>query len=307
MVISGSPSNMADFASAFYQGSKHYFSQTPFAPGGTGAYAPARYLTHPSLSDHTIYAPDPTTLGPAERLPVLVWANGMGLAWGLMFSAFLREIASHGYIVIANGAPGDTDSGVVARYLGRLRVLGPDAMLNAVRWAVAASSSSQAVDASDVRAHVDGSRIALAGQSKGGLDVYVAAAALRAAGEVRLTTVALFNSGLIFRDAETAVPQVAGLDVPVFYFIGGPADVAYRNAEQDWESLPGGLPAWKGNLGVGHMGTFYGEDANGGRFGRAAVDWLEAMVRGDGEARRRLVQDYDGREGWTVVMRNLKL
>ncbi|KAJ4394765.1 hypothetical protein N0V93_003985 [Gnomoniopsis smithogilvyi] len=260
MVVLGNPTNVADFASAVLKGSKQYFTKRTLPPGGSGLYAPASYLTHPSLPDHTIYTPHPNALRADERLPVLIWANGMSLAWGLMFSTFLREIASHGYIVIANGAPGE-NSGMLAR-LGRLHHMPPEAMVEAVRWVIAAAAAAAAA-ADDGAA--GGSRRAMCvrmwmqvgsrwrGQSRGGLDAYAAAAALREEGEDCIRTVGLFNSGLIFRN-ETTVAQVEGLRVPVFYFIGGPADLAYKNAEQDWELLPKDLPAWCGNLDVGHMG-----------------------------------------------------
>lgn len=319
MVVLGTPTNVADFASAVFQGSKQYFTKQPLTPGGTGLYAPASYLTHPTLPNHTIYTPHPNALGADERLPVLVWANGLGLAWGLMFGGFLREIASHGYVVIANGAPGENSGGLAAR-LGRLHQMDAGGLVEAVRWvreAAAEGGAGGGVGEGDVRAHLDGERIALAGQSRGGLDAYTAAAVLRRRegeedgdGEemaMAIRTVGLFNSGLICRSA-AAVAEVQGLRVPVFYFMGGPADLAYRNAEADWALLRPEVPAWCGNLDVGHMGTFYDEDGTGGAFARAALDWLGAVLKGDGEARRRMGDGGEEylREGWTVKSRNLE-
>lgn len=227
-----------------------------------------------------------------------------------MFSEFLREIASHGYVVIASGPPGE-NSGVLAR-LGRLHQMPAEAMVEAVRWVVEAAERGEDIEPGDVRAHVDASRIALAGQSRGGLDAYAAAAALQEeeegggkGGEKRIKTVGLFNSGLLFRNP-TTIAQVQGLQVPVYYFMGGPADLAYKNAEQDWALLRPDVPAWCGNLDVGHMGTFYDEDEKGGKFGRAAVDWLASTLKGDEEAKRRMVEEYE-RDGWRVKSRNLKL
>lgn len=312
MTVLGNPTNVADFASAVFKSSKQYFTKRTLTPGGSGLYAPASYLTHPSLPNHTIYTPHPNALQPNERLPVLVWANGMSLAWGLMFSNFLREIASHGYVVIANGVPGE-NSGMLARW-GRLHQMPPEAMVEAVRWVMAAAGDGEGREGGsteqqlfgagggDVRAHVDASRIALAGQSRGAIDAYAAAAALRDEGCIK--TVGVFNSGLIFRNA-TTIAQVEGLREPVFYFIGGPADLAYKNAEQDWALLGTDVPAWCGNLDVGHMGTFYDEDERGGKFGRAAVDWLDGVLKGEEEAKRRMVEEYE-REGWKVKSRNLK-
>lgn len=325
----GSLANITDFASAFHKGNKHFWSCHTLEPGGTGAYAPASYLTHPTLKRHTIYTPHPRSLRPDQRLPVLVWANGMGLAWGLMFGKFLREIASHGYIVIASGDPGEsggtwgdggggggsggtgtvsTATNTLHAMMGRLHQADEKAMVDAARWA--AEECAGCEDPDDVRAHVDGTRIALAGQSKGGLHAYAAAAALRDNGKLTtatataaaIRTVGLFNSGLIFRTS-TTLAQVRGLTVPVFYVIGGPADLAYKNAQHDWELLPPDLPAWSGNLDVGHMGTFY-DDEHGGRFVRVALDWLDAMLNENGQAMRNLLEGY-GNDGWDVRYRNM--
>ncbi|PSR84284.1 hypothetical protein BD289DRAFT_482876 [Coniella lustricola] len=415
-------SNITDFASAVHKSSKHFlFTSHSLPPGGTGIYTPASYLVHPTLPNHTIYTPHPRNLAPGERLPVLIWANGMGLAWGLMFGPFLREIASHGYVVIASGKPGDeadreqaaqaaqadadadadaagrdTDgensrpgyeheagddgrggqhseakhrggqaahaservkqAGRKARTsilgaarrggvgLARLQQVDAEAMLEAVEWVVQATTGAGAPQSSsslssssstttttspfsgtypsgDVRAHLDGSRIALAGQSKGGLDAYAAAAALAARGgadQARIKTVGLFNAGLIKRTAELEA-QVRGLHVPVLWVVGGTADLAWRNAKLDWEiveeadkkrQMQGegggrgqGVPVWMGNLDVGHMGTFYDQDGKGGKYGAAALDWLAAWLKEDEAARRRMVDDYP-RNGWHVQARN---
>lgn len=322
--VIGSLANIRDFISAVHQSSRHFLHGGPLEPSGTGPYAPASYLTHPSLPGHTIFAPDPRALGEEEegegeegegerrsrRLPVLVWANGLGLAWGLMFGAFLREIASHGYIVVASGPP--CDGGGRWR---RLRRADAQAMVDAVRWAAACCRAGEPQDRGDVRARVDGSRIALAGQSRGGMDAYAAAAALRYDGAVegegegararaRVRTVGLFGGGLFSR-GEARAAQVRGLTVPVLYAAGGAADVGRRAAERDWEELlPRDLPAWMGTLdGVGHAGTFR-DDERGGRFADVALDWLGATLRGDEGARRRLLEGHHEREGWAVRARN---
>lgn len=298
--MTGSLASISDFAVAFHKGSKRFWSSRTLPPGGTGPYAPASYLTHPTLKKHTIYTPHPRSLRPDQRLPVLVWANGLGLAWGLMFGHFLQEIASHGYVVLATGEPGEADGGVAAR-VGRLGHADETAMVAAVRWAVEDCGGCQ--DPDDVRAHVDGTRIALGGQSKGGQHAYAAAAAVRDCAAVR--TVGLFNAGLFVRTA-TATAQVGGLRVPVFYVLGGAADVAFKHAQHDWDALlPRDLPAWWGHLdAVGHLGTFYDDDDRGGRFATVALDWLAAMLKGDELAMRNLLEGCGG-DGWEVRYRNL--
>jgi len=76
------------------------------AIGGSGPY-PADYETSATLANHTIFRPQ--TL-PSERLPIVVWGNGGCSANGLSQGNFLREIASHGFLAIANGAPNGSGS-----------------------------------------------------------------------------------------------------------------------------------------------------------------------------------------------------
>jgi len=49
--------------------------------------------------------------------------------------------------------------------------------------------------------------------------------------------------------------------------------------EKDYGLLPAGLPAFKASLDTGHMGTYFAED--GGKFGKAAVAYLEWQFRND--------------------------
>ena len=52
------------------------------------------------LRTHTLYRP---VALPSEPLPLLIWGNGGCSDYGLSHDKFLRDIASHGYIVIALG------------------------------------------------------------------------------------------------------------------------------------------------------------------------------------------------------------
>jgi hypothetical protein len=92
-------------ASAFSTGSKGLPVKSEYDPsGGSGPYK-ATIFTDPGLPKHTIYAPK--TPPPANvKMPVIVWGNGLCSAVGTFFQNFLTEVSSHGYIVIASGAPG---------------------------------------------------------------------------------------------------------------------------------------------------------------------------------------------------------
>lgn len=71
--------------------------------GGSGPYKAALF-TDPTLRKHTIYVratPPPSNI----KLPVVVWGKGLCAATGTFFYNFLMEVASHGFVVISDGAP----------------------------------------------------------------------------------------------------------------------------------------------------------------------------------------------------------
>ncbi|NES14909.1 MULTISPECIES: cellulose binding domain-containing protein [Micromonospora] len=248
------------------------------AVGGSGPY-PADYETSASLANHTIFRPQ--TL-PSERLPILVWGNGGCSANGLSQGNFLREIASYGFLAIANGAPygsGSTNSQMLTQ---------------SIDWAVAENSRQ----GSKYYNRLDTTKIAVAGYSCGGLEAYAVS------NDPRITTTGIFSSGLL-NDADDY--QLWRLTKPIAYFIGGPSDIAYPNAMDDWGKLPAGLPAFMGNLSVGHGGTY--DQPNGGEFGRVAVLYLKWRLKGDITAGRNFVGVDCGlcHTEWTVQQKNLTL
>ncbi|MEV1057679.1 cellulose binding domain-containing protein [Micromonospora chalcea] len=256
------------------------FGATPAgaAIGGSGPY-PADYETSSTLANHTIFRPQ--TL-PSERLPILVWGNGACSANGLSQGNFLREIASHGFLAIANGAPNGSGS------------TNAQMLTQSIDWAVAENSRS----GSKYFNRLDTTKIAVAGFSCGGVEAYAVS------NDPRVTTTGIFSSGLL-NDADDY--QLRRLTKPIAYFIGGPSDIAYPNAMDDWGKLPSGLPAFMGNLNVGHGGTY--DQPNGGEFGRVAVLYLKWRLKGDVGAGANFVGPDCGlcRTQWTVQQKNLTL
>jgi cellulase/cellobiase CelA1 len=248
------------------------------AIGGSGPY-PADYETSASLANHTIFRPQ--TL-PSERLPILVWGNGGCSANGLSQGNFLREIASHGFLAIANGAPNGSGSTT------------SQMLTQSIDWAVAENSRQ----GSKYYGRLDTTKIAVAGFSCGGLEAYAVS------NDPRVTTTGIFSSGLL-NDADDY--QLRRLTKPIAYFVGGPSDIAYPNAMDDWGKLPAGLPAFMGNLNVGHGGTY--DQPNGGEFGRVAVLYLKWRLKGDTTAGANFVGPDCGlcRTQWTVQQKNLTL
>lgn len=69
---------------------------------GSGRFA-ALKEEDASLPDHTVYRPkDLAALG-GTKLPIVVWGNGGCAGDGAGQRQHLLELASHGYLVIANG------------------------------------------------------------------------------------------------------------------------------------------------------------------------------------------------------------
>jgi dienelactone hydrolase len=122
----------------------------------------------------------------------------------------LREIASHGFIAIANGSP----SSGVANLMGMANQTKMSAIKASIDWVMAGAAGGKFGE-------VDTSKIAAAGQSCGGLEAYSASYH-----DDRVKATILLNSGVI---DEPKVYLLSELKAPVALFNGGPLDVAYAN------------------------------------------------------------------------------
>jgi hypothetical protein len=244
---------------------------------GSGPYS-AGYETTLRLANHTIYRPN--TLPANVRLPIVAWGNGACRADGTWFENILTEWASHGFLVIANGRPGGSGS------------TDSDMLIDSIDWAIAENSRI----GSKYRGRIDTTKIAVMGQSCGGIETY------EVADDPRITTTVLWNSGLL-RDSQNYL--LTRLHAPIAYFIGGPSDIAYPNAMDDWGRLPAGLPAFMGNLDVGHFGTY--DQPNGGEFGRVGGHWLKWQLKGDQTSKAQFVGPDCGlcATDWDVQRKNL--
>lgn len=229
--------------------------------------------SEPTLSGHTVYRPN---LSGAELLPIVAWGTGGCAANGLAQAEFLTEIASHGYLVISNGAPGGSGSDANDG----------SALISAIDWAVAENSRS----CSQYYGKLDINKTAVMGYSCGGL------MSINVGGDMRLSTVVLMNSGLLNVNQNV----YSALHTPVAIFDGGPGDIAYENGARDFQNI-NNVPIIFANLPTGHQGTY--NDDNGGEFARVAIAWLDWWLKGDqsDSGRGQFLGDNCGICGnWTI-------
>jgi len=264
-----------------------------------------------ALPDHVVYRPaDLSAVGP-DGLGVFVWGNGGCAADGTSSRFHLSQIASYGYLVIAPGkwrsGPNRLEDPAPQRAMDANGQFPPSPtnaaqLIEALDWALAQNGDPD----SPYFGLVDENALAAGGFSCGGVQ------ALTVAGDPRLDTVVVQNSGLLPPDAprlggmELGKEGLLALHTPVIYLDGGPTDIAYENGLDDYNRIEH-VPAYWINTPTGHGGTYH--EPMGGRNASIVVDWLEWQLRGDAAAGRtfagencRLCTDPEA----TIEMKNLR-
>jgi hypothetical protein len=265
----------------------------PVAPTGpgTGPYA-AISEVDPALPTHTIFRPSNLDGLGNVRLPVLAFANGGCANSPRGFEPFLAEIASHGFLVIAIGTNPPQQGQTSYKQ-----------MWQAIDWATAQNT----LQGGKYKGKLDLSKVAVAGQSCGGLQ------AIEASVDPRVTTTMVCNSGVLnalperpFMPVDINKEALQKLHAPALYLIGGPSDMAYPNAMDDYARI-GKVPVFMLNHDVGHGGTYM--QPNGGEFGKVAVAWLKWQLKDDPAAQKMFAGADCGfctNNVWKMQVKNFK-
>jgi hypothetical protein len=228
----------------------------------------AVYETDARLDGHTVYRPQ-NLAAVADPMPIVVWGNGACRADGTWFQEFLQPLAAHGVLVIASGEPGGSGSTT------------SDMLIDAIDFAVTENGRQ----GSQYRGRLDVNSITAMGQSCGGLE------AIDASSDARVDSTILWNSGIFASGGIGGVGKDAltRLHGPVAWLNGSPSDIAYANALDDYQRVPGSVPSVFGAYGdVGHMGLFTDPDVEREIIGVAAL-WLDATLYDNDAARAQFV------------------
>jgi dienelactone hydrolase len=209
----------------------------------------------PGISDHTIWRPEPVGM---VKHPILVWGMGAcsndSTSSGGVFSEMLREMASHGILVIADGTPGGTGTNSTTGTAA--------ALIKAMDWA----EKENERPCSKYYHKLETKKIAVSGQSCGGI------MAMNAATDPRVTAAIPFDSGLFSRDTQLYMK----LHTPMAIVDAGPDDIAYANGKADFEAIstiPIMFANYEFHSSFEHNAGFTSQD-NSGVFGELAIAWL---------------------------------
>ncbi|WP_276090296.1 alpha/beta hydrolase [Pedobacter sp. JY14-1] len=262
--------------------------------GGTGPY-PAVMIQESSLKTHTVFRPrNLDQFKGKNKLPIIAWGNGACANSPWEHVNFLSEIASYGYLIVAIG-PMPVEG---VKPSGRTQ---SRQLIDAIDWALAQDKNP----GSPLYHKLATDKIAVSGMSCGGLQT------LEAAGDPRITTVVIYNSGILGNGGgmpgmpQLTKDQLLKIHTPTMYVLGGEKDIAYKNGMDDFARI-NHVPVFVANMDVGHGGTY--RQHHGGAFARVALAWYQWQLKHDKSAAKMftgksplLAQDPD----WKVEKKNM--
>jgi hypothetical protein len=259
-------------------------AQAPAGP--TGRYGAVMEYDPAVAPAQTVYRP--RDLAQVGKIPIVAWGNGGCQAdGGSGARPFLMQLASEGFLIIAPAKPGPDPQpqapgaapppgpppgGPPPTSTGPAPTTSAD-MIAGIDWAIRENSRPGSI----YKGRLDTHAIAVMGHSCGGLQ------ALEAAFDPRVTTAVIWSSGVLntggpLRGTTVTKADLKRLHTPVAYIQGGPTDVAYPNALDDYGRISG-VTLFMGELNVGHGGTF--RQPNGGAYSTVGTAWLNWRLKGD--------------------------
>jgi hypothetical protein len=265
-------------------------------PIGSGPYR-AIMEADPGLPTHTVYRPADLSPLASTKIPIVAWANGACANVGNRFRWFLSDIASYGYLIVAIGPIGPNSAatlGVTPLIPQPSVVGGPGAaappaglpppeshssqLIDAINWVVAENDRS----GGKYYHRLDTKKIAVMGQSCGGVQ------AIEASADPRVATSIIWNSGLFPAPSTMGGGKAMSKDdlkrlhAPTAYISGDEEDIAFPNANDDFDKISG-IPLFRGyERGVLHTATY--RERNGGEYSGVGVAWLNWQLKGDRQA-----------------------
>jgi dienelactone hydrolase len=286
----------ADVAQKVSVGASVATAEVVLENGGTGAF-PAIATEEATLPGMTLFRPrDLAAFGPQRPLPVLLWGNGACANTTQEHKNFLNELASHGYLILGIGPLSQIDQ---RDERSRERTQSSQ-LIHALDWILTQATASGGRYAGKIAV----SKVAAMGMSCGGLQ------AIEISADPRITTSVICNSGVLPAPSTMKMmPALTKEDLrkyhaPVLYIIGGPKDIAYNNAMDDFSRV-NHVPIVMTNFDVGHGGT-YGQP-HGGEFTRVALAWLNWQLKGNTDAGRQFLDaksELRTDPKWTVELKN---
>ncbi|MCF0174689.1 MAG: hypothetical protein HUJ95_05035 [Bacteroidales bacterium] len=274
-------------------------AQIVIEDGGSGPYKAVLEVSA-EAPDYTLYHPADMDYAVKKEgaLPLILWANG-GCAWTSKGAEnYLSEVASHGYMVVAVGVYDEKAQ--------------PQQGMTDTEYQIHAIDVMQALNdnpESVFYKKIDMKHICAIGHSCGGGQALTTAIA-----DSRVTSCIALNSGFSRvrppfpveepgsrRPAEgpkdgfaksvaegglygkefggtMTQDDLANLHCPVAYLIGGPTDIAYNNANENFE-LINQVPVVLCNLPVGHGATY--TQHHGGAFAEISIKWFDFLLKGN--------------------------
>jgi len=264
--------------------------------GGSGPYR-AVATEDWTLPGMTIFRPrDLTPFGTDRKLPIVLWGNGACANTTQEHKNFLSEIASNGYVILAIGLLDQIEE----RNESSRKPTEPTQMLGALDWILSENQSTESV----YFGKVDASKVAAMGMSCGGLQ------AIQISSDPRISTSVICNSGVLPQPSPLpGMPPLTkealkSFHAPVLYIMGGPTDIAYKNAMDDFSRV-NEVPIAMANLDVGHAGTF--AQPHGGRFTPVALSWLDWHLKCREKASKMFLgedSELNRDPDWTVEAKN---